>query len=140
MAKKVPAYVKLQYLQRRGEPFAAHRAGAGSARRTQGSSASSSMRRPRRWRRVGDPGDHHRVQRQPASPSAEDAAGRSADSQGDWHEKGSGTPNTTKVAKISRKQLEEMPSSGLPTDAADLEGLSARCGSAGAAGRRRGRS
>jgi large subunit ribosomal protein L11 len=124
MAKKVTGYIKLQMPCRPGEPVSPP---VGPALGQQGVNimefCKHSMRRPRPWKRDCRPQCDHGVQRPQLHLHHEDAAGVGADSpRRSASEKGSATPNTAKVGKISRKQLEDIAKMKMPDlTAADLE-------------------
>ncbi len=124
MAKKVNGYIKLQVPAGAGEPEPAGRSRRWVSRAsTSWSSASSSTRRRRSLEKnlptpvmitvYSDRSFTFIIKTPPASVLIRKAIGI---------EKGSGTPNTNKVGKITRKQLEDIAKIKQPDlTAADLE-------------------
>jgi large subunit ribosomal protein L11 len=102
MAKKVDAYIKLQVKAGQANPQPAGRSGAGPAGVNIMEFCKAVQRGHASWNPAADPGGDHRVLGSQLHLHHQDAAGVGAAPKAIGIEKGSGTPNTEKVGKVTR--------------------------------------
>ena len=124
MAKKIVGFIKLQVPAGKANPVAAHRPRARPAR-PEHHGILQGVQRPDAEDGTGPAaarGDHG-VRGQELHVHHEDAAGVGADQEGARSiEKGSPTPHTDKVGKLTRAQAEEIAKTKMPDlTAADLD-------------------